>query len=142
MLLSLPGVPSHPNSRGRRGIAAKAPYRMNLSIWGSKGPVMDWQNHCPFYTYSLYVFQNIYVHLCVCEYIFTLIYMHNLDIFVKYIYMKQAPQGSGHSPKPVGVQEVLGHCSWIWGLTCSLPCVESEVGLHDPHGSFPTQESL
>lgn len=34
--------------------------------------------------------------------------------------LEQAPQGSGHGPKPVGVQETFGQCSSIYGLTCPV----------------------
>lgn len=54
--------------------------------------------------------------------------------------LEQGHQGSDHGPKPVGSQEAFGQCSWIYGLTFRLPCVESGVGLNDPHGPFPTQD--
>lgn len=35
--------------------------------------------------------------------------------------LRQVPQGSGHSPEPVSVQEAFGPCSQLHGLTSGLP---------------------
>lgn len=36
---------------------------------------------------------------------------------------------------------VFGKCFWIYGLNFRLPCMESRVGLNDPYGSLPAQDS-
>lgn len=51
---------------------------------------------------------------------------------------EQAPQGNGHSTKPVSVQEAIQQCSQAHGGT-GVFCVGPGVGLDDPDGSLPTQ---
>jgi len=50
--------------------------------------------------------------------------------------LEQAPQGSGHGPKPVAVPEAFRQCSWMHGSTFRLPCVEGDpsLNLKDPSG--------
>lgn len=50
--------------------------------------------------------------------------------------------GSGCGPRSVIVHNVVEQRSLMRGLTFSLPCVESGVGLNDPYRSLPTQDIL
>ena len=54
----------------------------------------------------------------------------------------QAPQGSGHSIEPAGVQEAFGQLAQALGLIFGWSYVEPGVGCDDPCGSLPTWNIL
>ena len=56
--------------------------------------------------------------------------------------MEQASQGSGHSPKPVGVQAAFEPYSQAQDLNFGWFCVEPGAGLADTCGYLPIQGIL
>lgn len=120
---SSPGASPHPSSRGRRGIAAKAPYQMSLGVRSSNGPVVSWQNRFTLYIYIyrgfIYSKMCMYICVCVCVYLHT----YYLHIFIKYIHgtAGTSSPGKGSGPGTLLVQEAFGRRSWLPGLTGRLP---------------------